>query len=156
MTKEQLVMALDEVERQRQILVNELKKMGHEEPPEDENQDFPEESTENRDESEEKTSPKTVGAATKDIFKEAVVSGNLKNAMTKVSGALDFAKVGVNSFSEVLDKAKAKMEGNIEELPGPTGIPIMTDMWIPMILGLMQTQEFQHLMSNMLVQLIKD
>jgi hypothetical protein len=35
-------------------------------------------------------------------------------------------------------------------------MPIMTDMWLPMLLSLLQTQEFQHLMANMFAQLVKD
>lgn len=164
MTKEQLERALDEVDMQRQILITELRKFQSEEMHDEETQgdfpkgdtDFDKESDNNFGEEETNRGPKTMATATKNIVKKAVVSGNLKDTMGKVSGALDFAKVGVNSFCEILDKAQEKLDGNIEELPGPMGIPIMTDMWIPMLLGLMQTQEFQHLMSNMLVQIIKD
>jgi len=55
-----------------------------------------------------------------------------------------------------LEKTKNKLEGNVEEVAGPTGIPIMANMMLPMMLSLLQTQEFQHLIANMFAQLVKD
>jgi hypothetical protein len=69
---------------------------------------------------------------------------------------MDLTKVALKSLSDIIDKTKNKLEGKVEEVAGPTGMPIMTDMWLPMLLSLLQTQEFQHLMANMFAQLVKD
>lgn len=178
MTREQLERALEELDRQRQIVIKELRgiktgdftRKSNKEEADVDSLEEKDSKTQRKEEIEEDLEqetlsdveeestqePKTIATAAKDAVKNAVTSGNLKSTMGKISGGLDFAKVAVNSFSDILDKAQEKIHGNIEELPGPTGIPIMTDMWVPMFLGLMQTQEFQHLMANMLVQVIKN
>ncbi|NLZ54988.1 MAG: hypothetical protein GX892_17945 [Thermoanaerobacteraceae bacterium] len=69
---------------------------------------------------------------------------------------MDLTKVALKSLSDIIEKTKDKLEGNIDEVPGPMGMPIMTDMWLPMFLTLLQTQEFQHLLANMFAQMVKD
>jgi lipid II:glycine glycyltransferase (peptidoglycan interpeptide bridge formation enzyme) len=76
--------------------------------------------------------------------------------MERISGSLDFAKTTVTTFSQIVEKAQEKLEGKTEEIMGAGGITFRSDMWVPMFLSLMQTQEFQHLMANMLVQIIKE
>ncbi|HHW03270.1 MAG TPA: hypothetical protein GXX35_10785 [Thermoanaerobacterales bacterium] len=134
MTKEELEKALKEVEEQRNQLKEELNKL--ENPGED--------------------SVVTMAASAKKALHNAISSGNLKNTLEKVSGSLDFMKTAVTSFSQIIEKAQQKMEGKVEEITIQGGMTVMSDMWVPMVLGLIQTQEFQHIMANMLVKIIKD
>lgn len=92
----------------------------------------------------------------KKILYNAITSGNLQKMLVKVADGMDLTKVALKSFADIIEKTKDKLEGNIEEVAGPMGIPIMTDMWLPMFLSLLQTQEFQHLLANMFAQLVKD
>lgn len=134
MTKEELEKALKEVEEQRNQLKEELNKY------------------ENPDE----TSVVTMAASAKKALQNAISSGSLKNILEKVSGSIDFMKTAVTSFTQIVDKAQQKLEGKVEEITIQGGMKVMSDMWVPMVLGLIQTQEFQHIMANMLVKIIKD
>ncbi|MCR4429445.1 MAG: hypothetical protein NUV45_00330 [Tepidanaerobacteraceae bacterium] len=134
MTKEELEKALKEVEEQRNQLREELNKY------------------ENPDES----NVVTMAASAKKALQNAISSGSLKNILEKVSGSIDFMKTAVTSFTQIVDKAQQKLEGKVEEITIQGGMKVMSDMWVPMVLGLIQTQEFQHIMANMLVKIIKD
>lgn len=133
MTKEELEKALKEVEEQRNQLKEELNK--YENPGE---------------------TVVTMAASAKKALQNAISSGNLKNILEKVSGSIDFMKTAVTSFTQIIDKAQQKLEGKVEEITIQGGMTVMSDMWVPMVLGLIQTQEFQHIMANMLVKIIKD
>ncbi|AYO29831.1 MAG: hypothetical protein PWR06_680 [Thermoanaerobacteraceae bacterium] len=137
MTKEELQKALQEVEEQRNQLKEELNKLeGTDETAGD--------------------GVVTMATVAKKALHDAVASGNLKNILDKVSSSIDFAKTAVTSFSQIVEKAQAKMDGKIEEITIQGGMTVMSNMWMPMVLGLIQTQEFQHIMANMLVKIIKD
>lgn len=136
MTKEELEKSLMEVEEKRNLLREKLNKL--------ENGNVIDDHI------------ITMATVTKKILHDAIVSGNLKNLLNKLTGSIDFAKTAVISFSQIVDKAQAKMEGKIEEITIQGGMKVMSDMWIPIVLGLIQTQEFQHIMANMLVALIKE
>jgi|GEM_PF-1365605 len=92
----------------------------------------------------------------KKIMHDAIASGNLQRALIRLADGMELTKVALKSLSEILEKTKNKLEGNVEEVAGPTGIPIMANMMLPMMLSLLQTQEFQHLIANMFAQLVKD
>lgn len=92
----------------------------------------------------------------KKIIYNAIISGKLQKMLEKVVDGMDLTKVALRSLADIIDKTKDKLEGNVDEVPGPMGMPIMTDMWLPMFLSLLQTQEFQHLLANMFAQLVKD
>ncbi|HHY70307.1 MAG TPA: hypothetical protein GX519_01310 [Thermoanaerobacterales bacterium] len=149
MTRDELVMALNEIEAQRNILLSALDEL---EKPETDPTDF---------ESEEepvgpKKEPDLINFDIKDIMYNAITSGSFKNALMRISDGMDFTKTALKSFSAIIDKTRDKLEGNIDEVPGPMGMPIMTDMWLQMLLTLLQTQEFQHLLANMFAQFFKD
>lgn len=149
MTKEELENSLEEINAQREILlsvVNELEKI------EDEKTDF------NRQE-EPKDSRSRQNLSKYDFRKimyNAIASGNFQRMLDKIVDGMDLTKVALKSLSDIIEKTKDKLEGNIDEVPGPMGMPIMTDMWLPMFLTLLQTQEFQHLLANMFAQMVKD
>ncbi|MDI3481555.1 MAG: hypothetical protein PWQ97_1210 [Tepidanaerobacteraceae bacterium] len=134
MTKEELEKALMEVEEQRNQLKEELNKF----------------------ENPEETDVIAMAASAKKALQNAISSGSLKNILEKVSGSIDFMKTAVTSFTQIIDKAQQKLEGKVEEITIQGGTKVMSDMWVPMVLGLIQTQEFQHIMANMLVKIIKD
>ena len=138
MTKEDLEIALKELETQREILIKALNELNNNESG---SLDFKVEEMKEFD--------------IKKIMYNAIASGRLKNVLDSVSDGMDLTKTTLKSFSDIIDKTRDKMEGNIDEVLGPTGMPIMTDMWLPMLLTLLQTQEFQHLMANMIAQLFK-
>jgi len=135
MTREQLESALREVEEQRSQLREELNKL---EGPDETN------------------GVVTMAANAKRALYNSIHSGNLKNILEKVTGSIDFMKTAVTSFTEIVDKAQQKIDGKVEEITMQSGMTVMSDMWLPMAMGLLQTQEFQHIMANMLVKIIKD
>ncbi|WP_422445502.1 hypothetical protein [Thermoanaerobacterium sp. DL9XJH110] len=149
MTKEELEKALSEVEAQRNLIKKELKKF-------EETGGTLDYDKEGDKKGEKNEGPATMAAMTKNILRQAIATGNLKNTMERISGSLDFAKTTVTTFSQIVEKAQEKLEGKTEEIMGAGGITFRSDMWVPMFLSLMQTQEFQHLIANMLVQIIKE
>ncbi|MDD4569253.1 MAG: hypothetical protein PHE70_03900 [Tepidanaerobacteraceae bacterium] len=149
MTKDELKTALDETEAQRDILMRVLEELEGGEP----HQSEPETKEET---SEPEIEPVVEINDIKKVLHNAIASGNLKNVLEKIAGGMDFSKTALKSFSDIIDKTRDKLEGNIDEVPGPTGIPIMTDMWLPMFLTLLQTQEFQHIIANMIAKFFKD
>jgi len=92
----------------------------------------------------------------KKVLHNAITSGNLRRTLERLADGMDLTKVALKSLSDIIEKTKDKLEGKVEEVAGPTGIPIMTNMWLPMLLSLLQTQEFQHLIANMFAQMVKD
>jgi len=92
----------------------------------------------------------------KKIMYEAITSGTLQKVLIRLADGMDLTKVALKSLSDIIDKTKNKLEGKVEEVSGPMGMPIMTDMWLPMLISLLQTQEFQHLIANMFAQMVKD
>lgn len=137
MTKEELEKALKEVEEQRNLLKEELNKLEGT----DGNAGY---------------GVVTMATVAKNALHDAIASGTLKNILDKVSSSIDFTKTAVTSFSQIVDKAQTKLEGKVEEVTIHGGMTVMSDMWVPMVLSLIQTQEFQHIMANMLVKIIKD
>jgi hypothetical protein len=149
MTRDELEMALDEIEAQRNILLSAL---GELEKPETDSTDSESEEEVEGPEKE----PDLISFDIKKVMYNAIASGNLKNVLEKMSTGMDFTKTALKSITDIIDKTRDKLEGNIDEVSGPMGMPIMTDMWLPMFLTLLQTQEFQHLLANMFAQLFKD
>jgi len=92
----------------------------------------------------------------KNAAKNSITSGNLKKVFDNILNNIDYAKIAIKSFANIAEKAQDKLEGKVEEITVASGMSVMTNMWIPMILGLIQTQEFQHLMANMVVNAIQD
>lgn len=149
MTKVELEMSLDEIRAQREILLNalsELEKSEHD-LKDSELEEEPEGPAEEQNLSD---------LGIKKIIYNAIASGNFKNALDKIYGGIDYTRTALKSFCDIIDKTQDKLRGNIDEVPGPMGIPIMTDMWLPMFLTLLQAQEFQHLLANMFANLLKD
>ena len=93
---------------------------------------------------------------TKKNARQLITSGNLKNIFDNIINNIDYAKTAVMSLSDITEKAQDKLEGKVEEITIASGMPIRSDMWFPMVLGLIQTQEFQHLMANTVVSAIKE
>lgn len=92
----------------------------------------------------------------KSTARNSIASGKLKNVFENIINNIDYAKTAVISFANIADKAQDKLEGKVEEITVSGGMTVMTNMWVPMILGLIQTQEFQHLVANMVVTAIKE
>lgn len=148
MTRDELEMSLDEIKAQREILLNALDELEKAEP-------YPTDS-ELGEEPKEPEEPDVMNFDFKKVIYNVIASGNLKNVLNKISDGMDYTKTALKSFSDIIDKTRDKLEGNIDEVAGPMGMPIMTDMWLPMFLTLLQTQEFQHLLANTFAQLFKD
>jgi len=137
MTKDELRKALSEIENKKSQLEQQLRKL--------------EEETEDIDD------PLTASIMNvKNTTRKAIISGNLKNIFDNILKNIDYAKTAVISLANIADKSQDKLEGKVEEITVSSGMSVMTNMWIPMILGLIQTQEFQHLMANMVVSAIKE
>ena len=149
MAKDEIEMALEELEAQRNILLSALNEM---EIPEPDTEDLESEEVPESPEED----PDLMKFDIKKVMYEAIASGSLKNVLEKMSTGMDFTKTALKSITDIIDKTRDKLEGNIDEVSGPMGMPIMTDMWLPMFLTLLQTQEFQHLLANMFAQLFKD
>ena len=92
----------------------------------------------------------------KSTARNSIASGKLKNVFENIINNIDYAKTAVISLANIADKAQDKLEGKVEEITVSGGMTVMTNMWVPMILGLIQTQEFQHLVANMVVTAIKE
>ena len=148
MTRDELEGSLEEIETQREVLLSVLNELEKNEP---ESKDF-----EMQEEQEFKAKQNSTGKNLKKIMHDAITSGSLQQALERLADGMDLTKVALKSLSDIIDKTKNKLEGKVEEVAGPTGMPIMTDMCLPMLLSLLQTQEFQHLMANMFAQLVKD
>ena len=146
MTRDELEGSLEEIETQREILLSVLNELEKSES----------ESTKLQEEPDLKAKENSTGKNFKKILYDAIASGSLQKALIRLADGMDLTKVALKSLSDIIDKTKNKLEGKVEEVAGPTGMPIMTDMWLPMLLSLLQTQEFQHLMANMFAQLVKD
>lgn len=91
----------------------------------------------------------------KDMLRFVVASGKLKRVLEGIAGAMDFSKAAVDALAQVAEKAQEKMDGKTESMPGPMGAEILSDMWLPMLLNIMKTPEFQHILANMVVTVIK-
>ena len=92
----------------------------------------------------------------KNMVRQSIISGNLKNVLEKISNNIDYAKIAVISLSDITQKAQDKLSGKVEEITIASGESIMSNMWFPMVLGLIQTQEFQHLVANTIAGVLKD
>lgn len=136
MTREELRNALKDMDEQRNRLKQELEQV--------------EKKGDKNDE------PLTASiTAAKRTLEESIASGNLKDILDRISDNIDYAKTAVISLSNIAEKAQDKLDGKVEEITIASGTSIKSDMWFPMILGLIQTQEFQHLMANMVVGAVK-
>jgi len=98
----------------------------------------------------------TMAAIAKKALHSALTTGSLKSFLEKLTSGVDFAKSALVSFTQIVEKAQEKMEGKVETVTIAGGMSVMSNTWLPMIMGMMQTPEFQHLMANMLVKLLKD
>ncbi|HHY42484.1 MAG TPA: hypothetical protein GX514_06525 [Thermoanaerobacterales bacterium] len=137
MTKDELRKALRDIENKKSQLEQQLRQLEEEEM--------------------EMSDPLTASIMNaKKTARSAILSGNLKNLFDNILKNMDYAKTAVISLANIADKAQDKLEGKVEEITVASGMSVMTNMWIPMILGLIQTQEFQHLMANMVVAAIKE
>lgn len=92
----------------------------------------------------------------KQTVRQSIASGNLKNMFDSILNNIDYAKTTIISLSNITEKAQDKLDGKVEEITVANGMSVMSDMWFPMMLGLIQTQEFQHLIANMVVGAIKE
>lgn len=140
MTKKDLKQALQEVEEQRDILKQAL-------------EEFEGENKEQNENSDDQITAAVTDA--KKMMQQSIKSGNLKDILDKIADNIDYAKTAVISLSNITEKAQEKLDGKVEEITVAGGMSISSDMWFPIVLGLIQTQEFQHLMANMLVGIIK-
>ncbi|HHV19518.1 MAG TPA: hypothetical protein GXZ27_11875 [Thermoanaerobacterales bacterium] len=138
MKKDELLrQALKDIDKKKSLLEEELKQL--------------DEKAESND------NPLTVSVMnTKKNARQLITSGNLKNIFDNIINNIDYAKTAVMSLSDITEKAQDKLEGKVEEITIASGMPIRSDMWFPMVLGLIQTQEFQHLMANTVVSAIKE
>jgi len=98
----------------------------------------------------------TMAALAKKTLHSALTTGSLKSFLEKLTGGVDFAKSALVSFTQIVEKAQEKIDGKVETVTIAGGMSVMSNTWLPMIMGMMQTQEFQHLMANMLVKILKD
>ncbi len=98
--------------------------------------------------------PVTMADITRDKLKDAISSGRLESALERAAGSFDFAKATATCFSQIAQKTRENMEGDVEGSAGSQGISITSDMWIPMLINMMQTNEFQCLVANMLVKIV--
>jgi hypothetical protein len=134
---EVLRQALEDIDKKKSLLKKELKQL--------------EGTVENNDD------PLTASVMNaKRNARQLIISGNLKNIFGNIINNIDYAKTAVLSLSDITEKAQDKLEGKVEEITIASGMPIRSDMWFPMMLGLIQTQEFQHLMANTVVSAIKE
>lgn len=92
----------------------------------------------------------------KNAARKSLTSGNMKKLFDNILNNIDYIKIAVKSFANIAEKAQDKLEGRVEEITVSNGMAVMTNMWIPMILALIQTQEFQHLMANMVATAIQE
>jgi hypothetical protein len=92
----------------------------------------------------------------KNAARKSLTSGNMKKLFDNILNNIDYIKIAVKSFANIAEKAQDKLEGRVEEITVSSGMAVMTNMWIPMILALIQTQEFQHLMANMVATAIQE
>jgi len=137
MTKEEIRKALKEIENKKIELEQQLKQL--------------------EEDSESNYDPLTASLVNaKKVARKSITSGNLKKMFDNVLNNLDYAKIAVKSFSNIAEKAQDKLEGRVEEITVASGMSVMTNTWIPMILGLIQTQEFQHLIANMVATAIRE
>ncbi|TYP56161.1 hypothetical protein [Thermosediminibacter litoriperuensis] len=141
MNKEELEKALKELEEQESLIKNELKK--HETNAEGEGA---------RNSEKEAVSITAVG---KKFLRQAIATGNLKEALNKISNSIDLTKSALESFSQITEKAQMKLEGKNLEYTTQDGTILPADKWIPLFLSLMKTEEFQHLMANFLYAIVK-
>ncbi len=150
MTKDELEMTLNEIKTHREILLSALNELKKAEP----DPKNSEEADENLKESEEE--PELMKFDFNKIIYDAITTGKIKRVLEKIIGGMDLTKTALKSLCDIVDKTRDKLEGKIKGVSGTEGIPIMTDMLLPMFISLIQTQEFQHLMSNMIAQLFKE
>lgn len=137
MTKDDLRQALKDIDKKKSLLEQEIKRF--------------------EGKSEINDNPLTVSLMNaKETTRQSITSGNLKNIFDNILNNIDYAKTAVISLSNITEKAQDKLEGKVEEITIASGMSVMSNMWFPMILGLIQTQEFQHLMANMVVSVIKE
>jgi len=137
MTKEEIRRALREIESKKSELEQQLKQL------EEETEGF--------------NDPLTASLMkAKNAARKSITSGNLKKTLENMLVNIDYAKIAVKSLANIADKTQDKLEGKVEEITVASGMSVMTNMWVPMILGLIQTQEFQHLMANMVATAIKE
>jgi hypothetical protein len=137
MTKDDIIKALSEIENKKSQLEQQLRQL------EEENESIDD--------------PLTASIMkVKSTARNSITSGNLKNMFGNILNNIDYAKIAVKSLANIADKAQDKLEGKVEEITVSGGMSVMTNMWIPMILSLIQTQEFQHLMANMVATAIQE
>ncbi|HHY70310.1 MAG TPA: hypothetical protein GX519_01325 [Thermoanaerobacterales bacterium] len=137
MIKNDLLQALKDIDKKKGLLEQELKQL--------------EGKIENNDD------PLAVSVMNaKKTVRQSITSGNLKNMLDNILNNIDYAKTAVISLSDITEKAQDKLEGKVEEITVASGMSVMSNMWFPMILGLIQTQEFQHLTANMVVSAVKE
>jgi hypothetical protein len=97
----------------------------------------------------------TMASVAKNAIRNALLSGDLMNTLERVLNGINFAQATVASFSNVVDKAQQKIEST-SETTGENGLQILNEAWLSMFQSLMQTEEFQQLLANILVQIVKD
>jgi len=141
MNKEDLEHALNEVNKKKNLIEKELYKL------EAQNNEQYQKNL--------KREKKQYRAAmfTKDALARSVSDGSLKNNLDKVSTSLDNIKSVVASFSLVAEKAQEKMESNTAEIAS-NSLPSMAELWVPMLLNLLHSDDFQELMANMLIRMV--
>lgn len=101
-----------------------------------------------------KKKPYTMAMATKDRLHQSISDGSLKEKLDKLSNSANVFQSTVNSFSQIVDKAQKQMESQSAQVSAGNDLSILSDMWVPMFLNLIETSEFQGLMASMLIRMI--
>ncbi|TYP52427.1 hypothetical protein [Thermosediminibacter litoriperuensis] len=142
MTREELEKVLEEIEARKDLIKKELDNI----------------SAGGGTESgvEEELRGRSPSAALKKALRRAIKNGDLENALEKVSNSLDLTKSAVETMAQIVEKARAKISGEVENADGINQMAAMANTWLPMFLGLMKTPEFQNLSASMLVNMLKE
>jgi lipopolysaccharide biosynthesis regulator YciM len=91
----------------------------------------------------------------KKALREAVASGKLSLALGNVSGSLEATKSAVESMAQVVEKAR-EILSSAGKKDGIGSAAVLSSAWLPMVLGLMKTSEFQNLTASMIANMLKE
>ncbi|ADL07260.1 hypothetical protein [Thermosediminibacter oceani] len=133
MTREELKKVLEEIETLKGLIRKEL-----------------------GDEAFEERSVSSGASTLKNTLRRSIKSGEFKSTLLKISGSLDFTKSAIGSISQIVEKAREKINGESEKASDLSQIAAMGSAWFPMFLSLMQAPEFQNLTASMLANMLKD
>lgn len=93
----------------------------------------------------------------KKALREAVASGKVSLALENVSGSLEVTKSAVESLAQVVERAREILKAsNKKGKVGSDGAAVLSTTWLPMMLGLIKTPEFQNLTASMIANMLKE